>query len=109
MSADYDNYQKVMDRRYGDALCLSADYAGRILASAIGAIASASGVPPSAALIAAKVSAVLISPEVVAATVVAQAQIFSALSAANDAASNEQMFFSAFGDVERAIRSLDRR
>lgn len=104
---DFDSCREMMDRRYGHALRLSAEYTKQMLVSAIEVIASASGVQPNAVQIAAKVSGLMTSPEVVAAAVTAQAQVFAALSAANDAASVEQLA-SALGDIERAVRSLDR-
>ena len=105
---DYDSCREMMGRRYGHALRLSAEYTKQMLVSAIEVIASASGVQPNAVQIAAKVSGLMTSPEVVAAAVTAQAQVFAALAAAGDAASNEEMLTGALGDIERAVRSLDR-
>jgi len=105
---NYENYREMMGRRYGDEIRISADYAGQFLANSLGIIHKVSGQWPDAAHLGQWVAGVMTSPEVVAAVVTAQAQIFTAMAAAGGAASDEQMLTSSLGDIADAVRSLER-
>ena len=107
-ASNYENYREMMGLRYGDDIRLSAEYAGQFLANSLGVIHKVSGRWPDADQLGKWVAGVMTSPEVVAAVVTAQAQIFTALAAAHDAASDEQMLTSSLGDIAAAVRSLDR-
>lgn len=107
-TSSYENYREMMGRRYGNEIRLSADYAGQFLANSLSVIHKVSGRRPDADQIGKWVAGVMSSPEVVAAVVTAQAQIFTALATAHDAVSAEQVITSSLGGIAKAVHSLDR-
>ena len=110
MTEPYEPFKAVNDCRYANALALSAEYAARFLDKAVEIAVRASDQPgeSSAEAEASRCLARMTRPEVIAALVSSQAQIFAALSASLDEAGLEQALGEASSEISAAVRSLDR-
>lgn len=110
MTAAYEALKAVSDRRYANALVLSAEYVAGFLDKAVVIAVRASDAPGQqfAEAEVARCLARMTSPEVIAALVAGQAHVFAALSASFDEESLERALGEVSSEISAAVRSLDK-